>query len=123
MPAFCVEAAQTFHSQQKENFPKESIWADENLDLDGARELAKYEHVNGWSRDEIVAVLKWVLESPDWRPNIRSLRSVRRRGGNGSMKLENAKSWMAKQQASDNGTAFSSPAVLGQVKEAIGDAG
>lgn len=84
--------AKRFHELQLENFPNKSVLKNGGLPLDteGAKELERFERINGWAYEKIVEVLKRVLDDTEWRKNIISLRNVRQKSKNGCMKLENA---------------------------------
>ena len=87
-----LAVAKRYHEHQRVNFPKDSalLRDPDKLDADGAVELERFERINGWAYDKIVEVLKRVLDDPEYRKNIISLRTVRKNMSNGSMKLENA---------------------------------
>ncbi len=89
---YYLAVAKRYHEQQREYFPDKSVLkkGGSSLDADGAVELEKFERIDGWAYEKIVDVLKRVLDDPEWRKNIISLRTVRHKGKNGCMKLENA---------------------------------
>lgn len=107
--------AKQFHEHQRVNFPDKSALKNGGmaLDADGARELEKFERINGWTYEKIIDVLKRVLDDPEWRKNIISLRPIRKRMPNGSMKLENADTY-----AKAKPIPFNDPRMVKKVKEA-----
>lgn len=112
-----LAVAKQFHEHQRVNFPDKSVLKNGGmvLDTDGARELEKFERIDGWTYEKIIDVLKRVLDDPEWRKNIISLRPIRKRMPNGSMKLENADTFAKAAPISMNG-------IQNILKEAFPDA-
>ena len=88
-----------FHTEQREKFPKYSLWVDDKGFVDtvarGAVTVEKMFRLDEWGYDELAELLKWVLEdyrpSFSWAIQMKSLAPIRDRKTNGQRKIENAK--------------------------------
>ncbi len=82
-----------FHDIQTKNFPKQTIFKKSlrgKADRTGAATLEQLHRIDGWTMDEIAAMLKWIPSDDFWSAQIRSLGNIRNLSKNGSKKIENA---------------------------------
>ena len=88
----CIGLARTFLSKQRGRHPKESAWQDlEGCVMKGAENLRLFvERPPNYALDELQRLRDWIPDDEFWRQQIRTLGGIRKRGKNGSLKLENA---------------------------------
>lgn len=80
-----------FHDMQSSRHPNDTCFKNrEKVDIESAEVLERIVRINEMPFDELVELLDWILEDSWWSGNVRSLRSLRNKSKNGSMKFENA---------------------------------
>jgi len=87
--------AKGFHDNQSIVYPNDSCFNNrDKLDNEGAVLLERFVRIDQWFFEDITKLLEWILVDSFWSKQIRSLRSIRNRSENSSMKFENARASM-----------------------------
>jgi len=100
------EISKDFHNFQNNQFPKLLKVVDDKLINDGAVELEKLVRIDGYTEQDIISVLSFIVKDDFWNKNVLSLRGIRNKGNNGNIKFVNAMVKMSSSPGYKKGTVY-----------------